>query len=365
MEKIPLLLLVVAAGLILRGAGAVGELKTGRDYHFLQAPVYTVVLDGISEEMGVGNAGTAPDEEQAKVEEEEEPAVEEEAGYVSAEEEANRTDRPLEDVIEERKEASKGTYIYSGLFPEEATRPVLPAMDYGVADPYYMDPEDTVYEYPKKGVFQQNHDYYAFRSVKNRYFDDALFIGDSQTDGLYNYTDLRYHASFYALESVTIYNVFDVRIPFRTETENYETSLAKVLKKHDYRKIYICVGMNEMGVPKTTDFRNEYKKVIRRIRKAQPDAIIYIQGVVHVSGAMSWSDPAFNNKNLVQRNEAISKLANGHDIFYIEPSEALCDGNGDLRMDYTNDNVHLTAHYYPLWLDYLKQYAIVRNEDDK
>lgn len=355
MEKLPLLTLVVIVGLVLRGSGLVDKLVTGVGYQFAKSPIYTVLMGSESDDTD-----GQEEKKKEKVPEEEEPV-----GYVSANEEAERTGKPLDDIIAERKEASNGTYIYADSFPKEARRKVLPAVDYGVANPYYMDPEGTEYHHIDKGVFAQDNDYYAFQEVKDRYFNDALFIGDSQTDGLYNYGLIRDHASFYALEGVTVYNVFDVKIPFRSPTEEYEASLKKVLKKHDYRKIYFCIGMNELGVPATTEFRNEYKKVIKQIRKYQPDAIIYIQGMIHVSAALSMTDEAFNNKNIVQRNEAISKLANGHDIFYIEPSEDLCDGNGDLIAEYTNDNVHLTAKYYPLWHEYLNKYAIVRNEDDK
>lgn len=355
MEKLPLLTLVVIVGLVLRGSGLVDKLVTGAEYHFAKSPIYAVL-------MGAGtDDGADGQEEKKKKKASEEQAV----GYVSANEEAERTGRPLDEIIAERKEASNGTYIYADSFPKAARRKVLPAVDYGAANPYYMDADGTKYHHIDKGIFAQDNDYYAFQEVKDRYFDDALFIGDSQTDGLYNYGLIREHASFYALEGVTVYNVFDVKIPFRSPSEEYQATLEKVLKKHDYRKIYLCIGMNEIGVPDTTKFRDEYKKVIKRIRKAQPDAIIYIQGIIHVSAALSSTDEAFNNKNIVQRNEAISKLANGHDIFYIEPSEDLCDGNGDLIAEYTNDNVHLTAKYYPLWHEYLNKYAIVRNEDDK
>ena len=364
LKNLPLLSLVIIVGLLVRGVGLVETLTTDKDYHFWKTPLYGAVLDSATEERNAGRADSEPEEPEPA--EEEEPEIEEKtAGYESAEEEAERTDRSLKEVIAEREETSDGTYMYKESFPKKATRQVLPALDYWIADPYYMDPEGTEYDYPDKGIFKQDHDYYQFRSVKDDYFDDALFIGDSQTDGLYNYGLIRDHASFYALEAVTVYNLFDVKIPFRSPTEEYETSLAKVLKKYDYRKIYICVGMNELGVPDTTLFRNEYKKVLQRIRKNQPDAIIYVQGIIHVSSELSRKDPAFNNKNIVQRNEAISKLANGHDIFYIEPSEALCDENGNLHLEYTNDNVHLTAKYYPLWHEYLNKYAIVRNGDDK
>lgn len=393
-KKLPILSLVVIAGIILRCAGLVDSFVDHEGHDYLKSPVYTQVLDNAAKALGVGNAGTvtvttasekeakektaegnkpkAPSKDAAAAKASKKEATKAEqaepqkpAGYESAEEQAKRTGKSLEEIKKSRDKKSNHTYVYADSFPPGASRPVVQAVDYGVADQRYMDEFGTKYDYIDKGIFAQDHDYYKFQRVEDDYFDNALFVGDSQSDGIYNYGLIRDHASFYALESVTAYNLFDVRIPFRSPTEEYDASLNEVLAKRDYGKIYICLGVNEMGVPDTILFRKAYIKVIKKIRKAQPAAIIYIQGIMHLSAGYSTSDPAFNNKNVVQRNEAISKLANGHDIFYIDPNEAVCDGNGDLRADYTNDGIHLTAQYYPIWHEYLNNFAIVRGRKDK
>ncbi|MBR1628923.1 MAG: hypothetical protein IJ679_06625 [Lachnospiraceae bacterium] len=384
-------------------------LTTDADYHFLKQPIYTVMLDRASEFRhklsmpsveknndaliedennqiamndaeaqetdSASNVSQTGDESQIEDESQtEEDAQQEEQrayeklnkirGYVSAKREAKITKRPLSDIKEERLEKSNGTYIYANEYPKKALRPVMHAVDYGIADGTYIDPDGTTYDYPNKGVYKQNHDYYSFQKVDDDYFDDALFIGDSLTDGLHEYGSLQDRASFFAMESLTVYNIFDVTIVFRSPFEAYEDSLTGILRNHDYGKIYILLGMNEMGVPRTTDFRDQYQVVISKIRKLQPDAIIYVQGVLHVNYLRSMGDPVYNNKAVVQRNEAISKLVNGHDIFYLEPSEALCDADGNMIDEYTNDGVHPVASYYPLWHKYLNDYAIVRNEED-
>lgn len=378
--KLPILSLVILTGLLMRCAGIADELIYRNEHDILNAPVYTAVLEDVARLMGVGNAGsgiTSKNDADTDLTEgaggdgntadgdSAEPALTKPEGYESAEAMAKRTGRSLEEIKKKRYKKSKGSYIYADSLPDEATHPVVGALDYGVCDEQYTDPFGTEYDYPNRGVFAQDKDYYSFQRVEDDYFDNALFIGDSQTDGLYNYGLIREHASFYALESVTIFNLFDVTIPFRSPTEQYDASLSEVLAKRDYGKIYICVGVNEMGVPDTTLFSNAYKKVIKRIRKAQPDAIIYIQGIMHLSVWYSANDPAFNNKNVVQRNEAISKLVNGHDIFYLDQNEVVCDGNGDLRADYTNDGIHLTAQHYPIWHEYLNNNAIYRGRMDR
>lgn len=82
---------------------------------------------------------------------------------------------------------------------------------------------------------------------------------------------------------------------------------------------------------------------------------------MHIGGTMSSTDPIFNNTNLVQRNVAISSLANGRDIFYIDMNPVLVDGDGNLIAEYSNDQIHVKAEYYHLWSDFLRQNTIDPN----
>ena len=380
-HKLPLLCMILICGLLFRVAGLFCLPSMGEDYHFVQNPVYSLTFDGIksaffSHSDAASSADTQTAAEPSDTPETQKPAdpglskaekkLAKIRGYVSAKKEAKIRKKPLAKIIAKRKKASGNTYIHAKSFPKSATRPVMQAVDYEIADPVYNDPFGTTYDYLDKGPFKQNGDYYSFTGVEDGYFDNALFIGDSLTDGLREYGDaIDQHASFFAMESLTIYNIFDVAIPFRSPTETFDGSLDYVLSSHSFGKIYICLGMNEMGVPATTQFREQYIAVIRRIRKAQPKAIIFIEGLLHVDYQRSMGDPVYNNKAVIQRNEAISKLANGHDIFYIEPTEPFCDEDGNMVADYTNDGIHPVAAYYPLWKNYLKQYAIVRSKADR
>jgi hypothetical protein len=187
-------------------------------------------------------------------------------------------------------------------------------------------------------------------------------IGDSRTVGLYEYGDMANVTSFLARESSTIYDLFDddKKMEYTPRgNKSSERTLKDLLKKAKFSKIYISVGVNELGVPDTKDYYNEFREVIKKINKLQPDAVIYIQGIMHVSQKMSSSDPVYNNKAIVQRNKAISTLANGRNIFYIDMNADLCDENGDLRQELTGDGIHLKASACELWHKFLRKNAVV------
>lgn len=203
---------------------------------------------------------------------------------------------------------------------------------------------------------------YEFTAVSEDYFNDALFIGDSRTVGLCEYAGMREHADFYAATSLTIYNVFESPKKVAQLDDGTKVTIEEALSQKQYKKIYIMLGINELGRGTTESFFTVYANTVNRIRQLQPDAIIFIQGIMRVSGQKSRTDKVFNNEKINARNEALAAMANNHDIFYLEVNDAVCDANGDLVTEYTFDQIHLKAKYYQLWKNYLLGHGIVREE---
>ena len=200
---------------------------------------------------------------------------------------------------------------------------------------------------------------YEFTDVDDDYFSDALFIGDSRTVGLSEYCEeLDSRATFYAKISLTIYDCLTKEF-IKTE-DGKKRNIETALSEEQYGKIYIMLGINEIGTGNAEYFRNAYAGVIGRIRELQPDAIIYIQGIMHVTGAKSSTDKYFNNENINERNAAIAELADNRNIFYLDMNVAVDDENGDLDRTLSFDDVHLKASSYERWHEFLLHNGIIR-----
>lgn len=193
---------------------------------------------------------------------------------------------------------------------------------------------------------------YEFSQVDESYFDDALFIGDSRTVGLRDYTDLSNHADFYCETSLTIYKVME---------ENFKGlgTIPDALAAKDYGKIYIMVGINELGRGTTENFMEKYTEVIDTLRELEPEAKIFIQAVMRVSGKKDSEDAIFNNSNINARNNAVATLADNEHIFYIDVNEVVCDEDGNLNADYTFDQIHLLGAYDEMWKEFLLAHGVV------
>mgnify|MGYP000886064269 CR=1 FL=1 len=195
-----------------------------------------------------------------------------------------------------------------------------------------------------------------FITVDASYFDDALFIGDSRTVGLMQYCkELDGHATFYCQQALTIFNLLTREV---VKTDHGKISIDQALQEKQFGKIYLMIGINEMGTGNDDYFIKHYQAAIERIHALQPNAIIYLEAIMHVTGRKNASDPIFNNTRINRRNERIKALADNVTYFYIDMNEAIDDANGNLRKDLSYDDAHLLGSSFGYWYDFLKTHAI-------
>jgi hypothetical protein len=236
---------------------------------------------------------------------------------------------------------------------EEVSKEIeMKTEDVPVTEPAVEEETDQAKEATPSEVQETN----PFTKVDESYFDDALFIGDSRTVGLSEYSNWK-NPVYYADVGLTVYHVFDKEIAkVNGETMNID----QALQRQKFGKIYIMLGINELGRGTTETFAAKYSQVIGRIRELQPDAIIFIEGIMGVSKKKSDTDPIFNNKNIQERNAAIASLADNNSVFYIDVNQVIMDASGGIPSEYTFDNVHLKAAYYSIWTNYLMEHGVIR-----
>lgn len=197
---------------------------------------------------------------------------------------------------------------------------------------------------------------YAFTEVTQEYFDDALFIGDSRVTGVQLYSGWD-NLTYYAESGMTIYNMFQSKV---AKEDGRTLTIEEALQERSFGKIYLEIGINEMGTGTVDSFMAAYEEAVNHLRELQPDAILYVCGIMYVKQSKSESDPIFNNPNIQARNDRIAQLADGEHIFYLDINEVVTDETGNLNPDYTWDEVHLLGKYDMMWLDYFCSHAIVK-----
>lgn len=100
---------------------------------------------------------------------------------------------------------------------------------------------------------------YSFTHVEEDYFDDAVFIGDSRIVGLHDYSGWD-HTTYYASIGLTVYDMFDKPI---VEENGTKITVEQALSEHQFGKIFIMIGINEMGTGTVDSFMEAYEKMVR------------------------------------------------------------------------------------------------------
>lgn len=307
LKECPLLLAIAVFGLVCSLIGALGAKGIYREYtkNWPEQPVIAAVFQGISAGVYPWQmlTGTALDEDDGKFSDGEELAATEQAGTESV-------------VPGNLAETEAGT--------EETEAP-----------------EEKTYE---------------FTHVEEDYFDDAVFIGDSRIVGLHDYSGWN-NTTYYASIGLTVYDVFDKPI---VEENGTKITVEQALSEHQFGKILVMIGINEMGTGTVDSFMKAYEEMVRHLQELQPDAMIFLHGIMYVKQEKSETDPIFNNPNIQERNDRIAQLADNRNIFYLDVNEVVTDETGNLNPEYTYDEVHLLGKWYVLWTDYLKEHGIVK-----
>ncbi|MCC8112133.1 MAG: GDSL-type esterase/lipase family protein [Ruminococcus sp.] len=199
-----------------------------------------------------------------------------------------------------------------------------------------------------------------FQTVDQSYFDDALFIGDSCSEGLALYGSFT-NADYFTSVGLSIFKINEVEAGNPNKGENI--TFSQKLSQQQYGKVYIMLGLNELAVGSTESWAETYESVIEQIREAQPNATIYIQSILPVSASEDDPNGEINNQSISTRNEALEQLKKPEDhIYYLNVGESVMDENSYLESSYTSDGIHLLGNSLSIWEDYLKSHAAVQQD---
>ena len=189
-----------------------------------------------------------------------------------------------------------------------------------------------------------------FQRVEMDYLDDALFIGDSRTSTLYEYAGWE-KTDFFVKYGQTVWDVWD--------NDMDGVTLEQMLTSKNYGKIYIMLGINELGRGTAESFAEQFGVVVAQVQQLQPEAVIFVESIMHVTQSKDAENTYINNQEINARNELLKTLANNQNIFYIDENEVMDEpGTGKLKEEYSFDGVHLQVKYIEVWREFLLNHGI-------
>lgn len=228
--------------------------------------------------------------------------------------------------------------------PEPETEPTVLRETEPTTEPVVETTEETKPEF---------HGPVAVWGEDESYFDDALFIGDSRTDGLRLYCPIG-QASYFCTTGMTVFTVYQETAPNK---DLVEQTLEQMLAEKEFGKIYITLGLNELG-EKNEVLEAEFRTVVDRLRGSQPEATIYLHAIMPLGKGKSASETYFSMDRIAGFNQMLLGLAEELECVYLDATPVFAGEDGYLREDLSYDGCHLYARNYWMWAEFLCQNAV-------
>ena len=192
--------------------------------------------------------------------------------------------------------------------------------------------------------------------VGKDWFADAVFLGDSRTDGLRLYSGIK-GATFICHTGLSVFTIG--KNACIKDADGVKITAMDALAKQQYAKVYLMLGVNELGYT-TTSFLKSYTELVEQIKALQPGAAIYLQTLIPINEPIAYSNGtnrAINNEKLKEFNQVITQVALDEGVFLVDVDVPFWSEEGCLAAENTGDGVHLTRAGYEAWYAYLRTHT--------
>lgn len=194
-------------------------------------------------------------------------------------------------------------------------------------------------------------------AVEGDYFADAAFIGDSRSDGFMIYSGVK------GAENLT-YNglsIFKLESKQCFKRDGKQMTALEALGRKQYGKVYLSLGINELGYYDDKGYYEGYLRAIDQIREIQPDAVIYLQGLIPLNEeviAQTGGASYLTNEHLLIYNDLMKQAGQEKKVAFLDLNTFFANDAGILPAEASKDGVHLTKPYYQKWMEYLKTHTV-------
>ena len=196
-------------------------------------------------------------------------------------------------------------------------------------------------------------------AVDNSYFDDAIFIGDSITEGIKAY-NLMSNTTVVSNVGISLFNVA-TRQCINTG-DGTRITIPQAIKQYpNATKIYIMLGVNGLNGTTVDNFKNLYGNFIDIVRSSHPNAKIYIISMFPINEKKFYNSgypKGISNAQIDQFNFELMKLCDAKGVNFLYVAECIKEADGSLSANATGDGMHIGPAYYERWFKYMREHTV-------
>lgn len=186
-----------------------------------------------------------------------------------------------------------------------------------------------------------------------KYFEDTVFIGDSRTEGLMLYSNLK-HFNGFCYKGL---NVEKAKTESNIKIDGDDTlyTCYEAISKTQYNNYYIMFGINELGWLYPDAFIDKMNELIDHIYTTNPEATVYVESLISVTKEKSDSDETFTKDRVDMFNELLLNMCKERrDVIFLDLNSVVTDEDGYLPAESSIDGVHLNASYSKRIIQYIR-----------
>lgn len=199
-----------------------------------------------------------------------------------------------------------------------------------------------------------------------RFFDDAIFVGDSVTLGLKNYVTKERNngksclgkAQFLCGSSIGYGNSLmklDADGNVHPKYNGKKVLVQDGIQQSGAKKAFLMMGMNDFCVYSLEASENNAEKLIGKILEKSPDIEIYIESVTPILSGKEHGK--FTNENIDKFNEMLKRMCAENGWTYVDIASVFKDENGCLKKSCCGDSesmgIHMSYTACSEWIKYL------------
>ncbi len=265
-----------------------------------------------------------------------------------------------EEIEQSQAESKNEAYAESSQSPAESSFSEQPQQQIVESSiPESRIEESSMQKKTKKRSVSSNES-----PVDASWFDDALFIGDSVTLKLSYYADNGSlgDAEFLCAGSLGYNNaLWDIDYPDNVHPSynGVKYTVDEGAGVIDPAKIFIMLGMNDIGAYGVDGAINAMQQLLSKIEKNCPDAEIYVESVTPMLKESQLK--MLNNTTIAQFDSKAEELCKEKGYHYLDIASAVEDEDGNLIYEYCSDASAMGLHFSDSgcyqWVEYLKNHV--------
>ncbi len=226
------------------------------------------------------------------------------------------------------------------------------------------EPEPTPEETPAPtyGLVEESE------AVDLAYFDDTAFVGDSVSLKLSYYSmasGALGNAQFFTAGSLScanaLWEISDESV--HPSYQGEKTLVEDCVAKSGVKKVYIMLGMNDIGLYGIDKTIENYTTLVGKIKEKSTEVEIIVQSMTPMTTTSNIVGKNLNNDNIKVYNSRLLELCEEQGWYFVDVASVMYDASGQaLVAEYCSDpnemGVHFTEEGCKVWVDYLLKHAV-------